>query len=86
MKYAVDLTRSAKKDVLNLDDAAYERTRRAISALCHNPRPTDDRKLKGREDAWRIRIGDYRIVYVVDDAQRTVSVFRVKHRREAYRK
>lgn len=86
MKYAVELTRSAKKDVLALDDDTYERVSEAISELRHNLRPTDARKLRGREDAWRIRIGEYRIVYTVDDAQRTVSIFRVKHRREAYRK
>lgn len=85
MRYTVDLTRSAKKDVLTLDDETYERVSVAISALRREPRPTNARKLKGREDAWRIRIGEYRIVYTVDDAQRTVSVFRVKHRREVCR-
>lgn len=65
--------------MLALSDAIYERVRRVISGLYRNPRPADSRKLKGRDDAWRIRVGDYRVVYVIDDSEKTVTVFRASH-------
>ncbi len=57
----------------------------AIRALAEQPRPSGTRKLAGSEQAYRIRVGDYRVVYTVDDQERIVSVDRVRHRREAYR-
>ena len=48
------------------------------------PRPPGCKKLKGGDHEWRIRIGDYRIVYVIDDAAKTVDVTRIAHRREVY--
>jgi mRNA interferase RelE/StbE len=48
------------------------------------PRPPGCKKLKGGDNVWRIRVGDYRIVYVIDDAARTVDVTRIAHRREVY--
>jgi mRNA interferase RelE/StbE len=48
------------------------------------PRPPGCKKLKGGDNEWRIRVGDYRIVYVIDDEARTVEVTRIAHRREAY--
>ena len=61
MKYAVQLTRSARKDVLALEDPLYSRISEAINALEENPRPEKARKLRGREKAWRIRVGDREI-------------------------
>jgi mRNA interferase RelE/StbE len=52
--------------------------------LADEPRPAGCRKLAGLDDAWRIRVGDYRIVYVVDDLARTVTVTRIGHRRDIY--
>jgi mRNA interferase RelE/StbE len=48
------------------------------------PRPPGCKKLKGGDNEWRIRVGDYRIVYVIDDAARTVDVTRIAHRRDVY--
>ena len=56
----------------------------AILALADDPGPPGYVKLKGRED-WRIRVGDYRIVYGIDDEQRIVEVLNVAHRRDVYR-
>jgi len=56
-----------------------------IEELVIEPRPAGCRKLQGRSGLWRLRVGDYRIVYSVDDRQRLVDVVAVRHRREAYR-
>jgi len=58
---------------------------RAAETLASNPRPDGCRKLQGSENALRIRIGDYRIVYTVDDVILIVAIERVQHRREVYR-
>jgi mRNA interferase RelE/StbE len=57
----------------------------AIAGLADNPRPAGCEKLAGREDAYRIRQGDYRTVYAIDDGARVVRVVKVGHRREVYR-
>jgi mRNA interferase RelE/StbE len=56
----------------------------AIDGLAVNPRPPGAVKLAGRDD-FRVRVGDYRVVYAVDDSERLVIVARVAHRREVYR-
>jgi mRNA interferase RelE/StbE len=55
-----------------------------IAALAHDPRPSGVEKLHGVEGRYRVRQGDYRIIYVIDDALRRVIVLKVRHRREAY--
>jgi mRNA interferase RelE/StbE len=62
-----------------------ERVAKAIDALARDPRPRGATKLAGRDD-YRIRVGNYRIVYAVDDAQRLVVVARIAHRRDVYRR
>jgi mRNA interferase RelE/StbE len=59
----------------------------ALSAigLTHNPRPAGVKKLVGSRSDWRIRIGEYRIVYEIDDTTKTVTILGVAHRRDAYR-
>jgi mRNA interferase RelE/StbE len=58
---------------------------RAIDGLARDPRPAGCRKLIGSNDAFRIRIGDYRVIYTVDDAVFVIAIESVRHRREAYR-
>lgn len=58
---------------------------RAIVDLTHDPRPPGVKKLAGSRVDWRLRIGEYRIIYEIDDRARTVTVMRVAHRRESYR-
>lgn len=55
-----------------------------VEALAQTPRPLGCKKLKGGDNVWRIRVGDYRVVYEVDDKARTVDVMRIAHRREVY--
>jgi mRNA interferase RelE/StbE len=56
-----------------------------ISALAIEPRPPGSEKLAGAANAWRVRQGDYRILFTVDDEARLVDVFKIGHRREVYR-
>jgi mRNA interferase RelE/StbE len=53
--------------------------------LAENPRGRGNRKIVGAEDMWRVRVGDWRVIYEIDDAKYIISVLRVRHRREAYR-
>jgi len=84
MSYSILILRRAQKELAQLPDAAYERVKNAIPRLAENPRPPGRRKLSGRDDC-RIRVGDYRVIYEIDDAQQTVTVLHVGHRRDVYR-
>jgi mRNA interferase RelE/StbE len=83
--YAVSFRRSAEKDLRRLDAAMQRRVLRATSRLAGEPRPAGCRRLHGSENGFRIRVGDYRIVYTVDDEVLVVAIERVRHRREVYR-
>jgi mRNA interferase RelE/StbE len=67
-----------------LDDALFTRIDRKILALADNPRPLGCKKLRGYKDHWRVRVGDWRVVYIVADAAKLVTITRVAHRREVY--
>jgi mRNA interferase RelE/StbE len=83
--YAVSFRRSAEKDLRKLDDAVQRRVLRVVDGLASEPRPPGCRKLQGGEHAFRIRFGDYRVIYTVDDGVKMVTVERIRHRREVYR-
>lgn len=83
--YEVYLERTAERDLRRLPEQVFHRTIPHIRALAENPRPPGCRKLSGSKSDWRIRVGDYRVVYEIDETERAVRVFRVRHRREAYR-
>lgn len=83
--YRVFLERSAERDLNRLSSEIYDRVIKAIGALGNNPRPAGCRKLVGSKNDWRIRVGDYRVIYEIADAIRIVRVNRVRHRREVYR-
>ncbi len=82
--YAVELKPSARKELESLPDTVLARVVRRLESLAHDPRPTGCKKLKGHNDQWRVRIGDWRVVYIIDDTSRLVSVTRIAHRREVY--
>ncbi|MFM8720148.1 MAG: type II toxin-antitoxin system RelE family toxin [Chthoniobacterales bacterium] len=85
MRYAVSLDKSAARFLLRLRDAKLKaRLDEAIESLANEPRPPGCRKLAGTSDRYRIRIGDYRIVYRIDDGKVTVLVLVIGHRREVY--
>lgn len=86
--YKLQIERHAERDLKRLkkrSPAIFSRVISHILALKDNPRPTGVRKIVGSESDWRISIGDYRIIYEIDDRQKTVYIFRVKHRKEVYR-
>ena len=84
VKYSLEITTSAQNELDSIDDPLFERIDRKILALADDPRPVGSKKLKGFTDSWRIRVGDWRVVYVLDDAAKLVTVTRVAHRREVY--
>jgi mRNA interferase RelE/StbE len=83
--YHILLERSAERDLKRLASDVHSRVIEAIQSLAIDPRPTGCRKLAGTKYDWRIRVGDYRVVYEIADAVRIVRVHRVRHRREVYR-
>jgi mRNA interferase RelE/StbE len=83
--YEVYLERAAENDLKRLPATAFRRIIPQIKTLAENPRPSGCRKLTGSKNDWRIRIGDYRVLYEIDERAQTVRVMRVRHRREVYR-
>ena len=84
MKFQVILSKSVQKELDRLPDEIANRILARLAGLETNPRPADVKKLKGR-DAWRIRIGDYRVIYEIHDRVLQIIVITVGHRREIYR-
>lgn len=82
--YFLEIKQSAQRELDALDDTVFDRIDRRILALADSPRPPGCRKLRGCKDHWRIRVGDWRVVYIVNDAAKLVSITRVAHRREVY--
>jgi mRNA interferase RelE/StbE len=83
MSYEVLILRRAQKELADLSKIDYERVRDAVAALSENPRPAGCKKLVGRE-GWRIRSGDYRVIYEIDDAQKKITILHIGHRRDVY--
>jgi len=84
VSYAAEIKRSAEKEMDRLPDKIHQRISDRILALETNPRPPGAKKLQG-EDGYRFRVGDYRVLYTIDDQTRRIFVYSVAHRREAYR-
>ena len=84
VKYSLEIKQSAQKELDALGDVLFGKIDKRILALVSNPRPTGCKKLKGYKDQWRIRIGDYRVIYIIDDTTKIVTVTHVAHRREVY--
>jgi mRNA interferase RelE/StbE len=83
--YRILLERAAEKDLARLSTEIHDRVIAAIQVLATNPRPAGCRKLAGSKNDWRIRVGDYRVIYEIADAIRVVRINRVRHRGEVYR-
>jgi mRNA interferase RelE/StbE len=84
VKYSLEIKHSAQKELDALDDTLFTRIDRKILALADTPRPSGCKKLKGYKDQWRVRAGDWRVLYIIDDAARLVTITRIAHRREVY--
>ncbi|MBD1915020.1 MULTISPECIES: type II toxin-antitoxin system RelE/ParE family toxin [Cyanophyceae] len=85
MTYRIEFAKPAVKQFKALPPQEQQRLKPKIDALAHEPRPAGMVKLAGEDDLCRIRVGDYRIVYTIEDARLLVLVVRVRHRREVYR-
>ena len=84
MIYTIVFLRRAQRELESLPNTDYERVRNAIAGLANNPRPSGCKKLTGR-DGWRIRIGDYRVIYGINDRELLITVVRIGNRRDIYR-
>lgn len=86
MSYSILLERQAEKELRSLPNQLLLRIDKRILSLADEPRPKGVLKLKGKEgEGWRIKIGDYRVLYTIDDVQKIVKIYRIKHRRDVYR-
>ena len=84
VNYAIDIKPSARRELEKLSDSLIARLLRKIEGLAINPRPPGCRKLRGYKDLWRVRVGEYRVIYIIDDDRKIVSITRIAHRREVY--
>lgn len=82
--YSITFARSARKEFESLPAPIVQRIFSKIEALAENPRPSGCKKLKGSQDLWRIRIGEFRVIYSIFDATIQIEIIAVRHRREAY--
>lgn len=82
--YRVELTKSAEKELNRLPGSLISRLVSRLEGLAFNPRPAGCKKLKGGDCEWRIRVGNYRVVYTIDDAKMLLEVTRICHRSEVY--
>ncbi|CAN5638467.1 hypothetical protein BH18ACI3_BH18ACI3_17480 [soil metagenome] len=82
--YLITFARSARKELEALSNALVNRIVARIQVLGRFPRPTGCKKLQGTSDLWRIRIGDYRVIYSIDDVRKVVDIIAIRHRRQAY--
>lgn len=86
MSYSVSLRRSALKELQSLPKTAVQKVGGAIDKLAENPRPDGVKKLKSsEEDLYRIRVGDFRIVYSIEDEIKIVDIRKIGHRKDIYR-
>ena len=83
--YSVSFKASAAKSLVKLPKATAARVIEKATALAENPHPSGSTKLAGPSGLWRVRVGNYRIVYLNDDKRKTVNIRIVAHRREVYR-
>lgn len=82
--YALRLARSARKELEALPDAMLVRIARQLDQLPIQPRPTGCKKLRGATDLWRVRVGDFRIIYRIDDTAQLIEVQAIRDRKDAY--
>ena len=85
MPYRIEFTSSGMRDFSKLTDDVQQRLMPKIDALAHEPRPMGVQKLQGRVNRYRIRVGDYGVVYEIQDRILVVLIVRIGHRRGVYR-
>ena len=83
--YEIFIERNAEKELDKLESGTFDTITNSISNLAEEPRPSGCRKLQGSTNEWRIREGDYRIIYEINDKDKTINILKVRHRKDAYR-
>lgn len=86
MTYRISVAPTAARQLRKFDPPARRRVQAAIELLATNPRPPSATRLVGGAHDWRVRTGDYRIIYEIADEHRLILVLSVGHRREIYRR
>jgi mRNA interferase RelE/StbE len=84
--YHLSLTSGAVKELKRLASQWIARIAPRLDSLAAGPRPLGCKKLKAGDKEWRIRVGDHRVVYTIDDAMSRVEVTRIRHRRAVYKR
>jgi len=84
MIYRIEFLPSAEQELAALDRPVRERVSRQIASLATNPRPAGIKMLKGRKGFLRLRVGDYRVIYQVEDDRLVVLAVKIGHRRDVY--
>jgi mRNA interferase RelE/StbE len=82
--YSITFARSARKELESLNAPIVQRIFPKIEALAKGPRPKGCRKVRGEKNLWRIRVGDYRVIYSIYDDNLVVDIISVRHRSVAY--
>jgi mRNA interferase RelE/StbE len=85
MTYRITMTATAVKERERLDVTMRTRVDQAVRNLRDTPRPPGVKKLSGSQQDWRIRVGDYRVLYEIDDRAGVITIWRIAHRRQVYR-
>lgn len=83
--YEIVFARSARKDLQKLSNLEINRILKKIEMLEFDPRPSGCEKLKGEDNLWRIRSGNYRIIYAISDKNKLVDICLIRHRKDAYK-
>lgn len=83
--YKLTIKPSALKEIKRLAERAKSRVKKAIERLMSEPRPRGVRKIVGGDDIFRLRVGDYRVIYHIDDAERKIRIIAIRKRDEVYR-
>ncbi len=85
MSYNIVITKKAQKQIKSLPKFIANNVSKRISELANDPTPYDSKKLKADENAYRIRVGDYRVLYEIYKQELIIKVVRVAHRKDVYR-
>ena len=83
--YNIVFTTSAEKELQQLPEVDINRIIQRIENLANVPKPTGVRKIKGKQGLWRLRSGNYRIIYSIFQNQLTIEIIRIRHRKDVYR-
>jgi mRNA interferase RelE/StbE len=84
MLYVVIIENKAQKEFLKLPAAYHHLVKKNIDALAAHPRPNGIKKLMGSKDAYRVRVGEYRVLFTIDDKRKVVTIYRIRNRKDAY--